>query len=126
MLSFYGMVLKDLTDKKHLLSVFPNQNVDSFRKRIIQILKDKGYAIQIKKGQLHVKKGSSVKFPDSITAPAVNLYLKQEVNKVEVYWAESITTQTMIFFFIRPVITESSSDFAKKEILPILQQHFGD
>ena len=120
------MLAEDFADKKHLLSVFPNQNVDSFQKKVIQILQDKGYEIQVKKGQLHVEKGSSVKFPDSITAPAVNLHFKQKGNKVEVYWAKSITAKTMIFFFIRPVIPESSSDFAKKEILPILQQHFGD
>jgi len=117
------MLIEELTNKKHLLGVFPSRDISSFQKKVIQILQSKKYEVQVKKGRLHVKKNSSIRFPDSISAPAVDLYFKQKGNKIEVYWTKSITTQAMIMSLIRPVLPESSSDFAKKEILPILQQH---
>ena len=127
MICIYGMVIGDFTrNKKHLLSVFPNKNVDSFRKKVIQILQDKRYRLKVKKDKLHVEKDSSVTLPDSITAPAVDLFFKQKGRHVEVYWAKSMAAKTKMACLIRPVIPESSSDFVKEEILPILQQQFGD
>lgn len=111
--------------KKYLLDVFPNENVDTFRQRLISLFLKKGWKVEEKKERIHIESGSFT---------AVDLHFKQNEQNVEVYSVSSATTLAWvliaigIFFFaiitfiVAFVADNNSRSFAKNTIRRLLAE----
>ena len=109
--------------KKYFLEVFPNQNIDSFKQRLIQLFYEKGWNVEVKKGRVHVESGSFT---------AVDLHFKQNGPNVEIYYVSSATILTwalmIIGIFVLTIMTiivalvadSNSRNFANDIIRPLL------
>jgi len=119
-----------IASKKHLMTVVPNREINSFRMEALQKFRNKDFKIKEKGDKIYIEKG---------TFTATNIFLIQKNDKIEIYRQNSATTITWIlvvvgaFFFlilalVVGIISDSNSkNFAENEILPLLTgKHFSD
>ena len=109
--------------KKYILEIFPNENVNSFKQNLIQLLINIRWDVEVKKEHLHI---------EFSYFSAVNLYFIQNGQNVEVYYILSATLIDWILmilgiftFSIMTIITalfsvNKSNSFTKNMVYPLL------